>query len=150
MKPYRTILFPTDGSDNANHAIEYGLERVVSTETTAHVLYVIRPFQTFPFDPQSPKQLSKLDQVGVDLQEAAEVAIEAFVNRVREHGSTDMDIEYATRRGVVTEEITSYAAEHDVDLIVMGSSGRTGLSRYALGSVTERVLRTSDIPILVV
>ena len=150
MESYRTVLFPTDGSENANRAIEHGLKQVVGTGTTVHVLYVIRPFQALLHDPQSPKQHSALEKTEVDLQKVAEAAIEEFVERVRRETNADIEIEYLIRRGVIPEEIIDYAETHDIDLIVMGTSGRTGLSRYALGSVTERVLRRADIPVLVV
>ena len=56
----------------------------------------------------------------------------------------------ATSAGDPAEEIVRYAAGHRVDLIVLGTHGRTGVSRVLLGSVAERVLRTAHCPVLVV
>lgn len=150
MNDYQTILFPTDGSDSSNRAIEYGLDRIVEPETVVHVLYVVRPFQSLLHDPQSSERRSALEQTEVDLQEAAEVAIEEFVDRVRRKDETGIEIEHAIRHGIIPEEIVQYAADQDVELIVMGRSGHTVLDRFTLGSVTERVLRASGTPVLVI
>jgi nucleotide-binding universal stress UspA family protein len=56
----------------------------------------------------------------------------------------------AIRIGVPHEVIRRYAAEHGVDLVVMGTHGRTGLDHALLGSVTERVVRTADVPVMTV
>ena len=59
-------------------------------------------------------------------------------------------VEASVLSGRPHRAIVDYAAEYDVDLIVMGTHGRTGLDRYLLGSVTERVVRLSDVPVLAV
>lgn len=147
---YESILFPTDGSDQANAAIEHGLDRVAGPDTLVHVLYVAEPFHMLPLDASGIKSLTSLEQTELDLQEAAEEAIEEFVARVRDQRGKDMQIEHAIRRGAPHKEIIAYADENDIQLIVLGTSGRTDLASYALGSVTERILRTTEIPVLVV
>lgn len=54
----------------------------------------------------------------------------------------------AVEHGLPFEVIRSYVTDHDIDLISMGTHGRTGLDRMLLGSVTERVVRTSEVPVL--
>jgi len=54
------------------------------------------------------------------------------------------------RHGEPHRVIVEYANEEDCDLVVMGTHGRTGLQRYLLGSVTEKVVRTCDVPVLTV
>jgi nucleotide-binding universal stress UspA family protein len=61
-----------------------------------------------------------------------------------------VDIETVLRQGAPHTTILEYADEADVDLIVMGTHGRSGIHRYLLGSVTERVVRTADAPVLTV
>ena len=56
----------------------------------------------------------------------------------------------AVRRGDPHETIIEYADDVDADVIVMGTHGRTGLDRRVLGSVTERTVRLSDVPVLTV
>lgn len=62
----------------------------------------------------------------------------------------DVPLTFAGRRGDPAEEIVLYAAAHAIDLIVVGTHGRTGVSRVLLGSVAERVIRGSRRPVLVV
>lgn len=62
----------------------------------------------------------------------------------------DIPVETDVRRGNPHREILDYADEHAVDLVVMGTHGRTGLDRYLLGSVTEKVVRLSNVPVLTV
>lgn len=56
----------------------------------------------------------------------------------------------AVEQGVPHEEIIAYADDHDIDMIVMGTQGRTGLDRVLVGSVTERIVRMADIPVVTV
>jgi nucleotide-binding universal stress UspA family protein len=80
--------------------------------------------------------------VGDDDDPAVRVA-----DRAREAG---VDATAAARRGRTHETIRKYATDHDVDLVVVGTHGRTGVERVLLGSVAERVLRTATRPVLVV
>jgi nucleotide-binding universal stress UspA family protein len=59
-------------------------------------------------------------------------------------------IEGVVAQGAPHQAILDYVDEHDIDLVVMGTHGRTGLDRYLLGSVTEKVVRLSDAPVLTV
>jgi nucleotide-binding universal stress UspA family protein len=54
------------------------------------------------------------------------------------------------RLGTPSEEIVNYADEHEIDLIVMGTHGRTGVARVLLGSVAEKVVRKAPCPVLTV
>ena len=56
----------------------------------------------------------------------------------------------AIATGSIAEEIIDYATEQGVDGIVMGALGRSGVNRYLLGSTTEKVVRTADVPVTVV
>jgi len=56
----------------------------------------------------------------------------------------------AVRTGAPYERILDYADQEGADMVVMGTHGRTGVDRYLLGSVTEKVVRTADIPVLTV
>ena len=67
-------------------------------------------------------------------------------------GIADAGVEHFTaiREGVVHEVIRDYAKEHDVDLVVVGTHGRSGVAKLMYGSVTERVIKTVHTPIIVV
>jgi nucleotide-binding universal stress UspA family protein len=85
----------------------------------------------------------------------------AFVERLESDGRTAIEaveavageedrVETALVRGSPAEAILEYGTENGVDLIAMGTHGRTGLERYVAGSVTERVLRLAEVPVLTV
>ncbi|MCL2615781.1 MAG: universal stress protein [Dehalococcoidia bacterium] len=81
--------------------------------------------------------------------------VENAVNKIREdarkmHGGTDVNVRGALLKGNPTDEILRYATGNDVDLILMATHGRSGISRWAMGSVAYKILRLSDIPVLLV
>lgn len=83
---------------------------------------------------------SRLRQIGEDAME-----------EIRERADdADVEIETAIEDGTPHRAILEYADDEGVDLIVMGTHGRSGLDRYLLGSVTERVVRGAEIPVLTV
>jgi nucleotide-binding universal stress UspA family protein len=86
---------------------------------------------------------------GDELQAKAEAYGTDLVERVADRFG-DVQTRTEVRSGNPHETILDYTDEHDIDLVVMGTHGRTGLDRYLLGSVTEKVVRTSDVPVLTV
>jgi nucleotide-binding universal stress UspA family protein len=129
------ILVPTDGSECARAAVGYAEDLAARYEATVHALCVADS-RTLENAPQS-------DRVE---RERAEVA-ERTCQELSESG---IAVESAVRTAVPHEAILRYATEQDVDLVVMGTHGRTGVERYLLGSVTEKVVRLSDVPVLTV
>lgn len=139
--PYDDILVPTDGSDCANQALALGVDVVNAEEATLHLLSVIA-LASLGVDVRSDIQQSMLEESATELlDEAAEFATNAGVE------SVSKTIEHAPS---ISEAIRSYITDHDVDLVVVGTHGRTGFDRYMLGSVTESLVRTSPIPVLTV
>lgn len=84
-------------------------------------------------------------QLTETLEEEADSALDNAVNRAEEMG---VSYNRTTREGDPYEVITEYSAEHDIDLIVMGASGRSGLKERLLGTTSDRVIRTVDTSIL--
>lgn len=147
---YDTVLVPTDGSDAANCAIDDAIEVAATYDATVHALYVV------DVDAVSlalgAEQLDRTldvdsDRFPDDLRSKAADATGAVAARARERG---LDVVESIEVGTPHDEIARYADEHDVDLIVLGSHGRTGVKRRLLGSVAERVVRTTTAPVLVV
>ncbi|CCQ32384.1 UspA domain protein [Halorhabdus tiamatea SARL4B] len=121
------ILFPTDGSAGAMSTLEHALDLATDHDATVHVLTV-----------QDEDIEDEDEDAGTELVELA-------ADRVRERGLTPRT---AIRSGRPYRQILDYADAEDVDLIVMPTHGRTGLERLLLGSVTARVIRLSDVPVL--
>jgi nucleotide-binding universal stress UspA family protein len=82
--------------------------------------------------------------------ESAMERAEDLFDRARERAGTDVDLRTEAIVGSPGNEIVDYVREHDVDQVVMGSHGRSGLSRLLLGSVAERVIRRSPATVTVV
>jgi nucleotide-binding universal stress UspA family protein len=64
--------------------------------------------------------------------------------------SYGIEVETAVLEGIADEKILAYAKEHDVDCIVLTTQGLSGLHRFLLGSVTDRLIRSSEVPVVVV
>ena len=135
---YERILVPTDGSTHSDQAAEHATSLAERFDATVHALFVVE--QTGP---------SGHWDFAVEEQETAgEEALDGVAALGQARG---VHVERALRRGVPSEEIVDAATDYDVDLIVMGTQGRTGFSRIAsAGSTTERVVRLTATPTLVV
>jgi nucleotide-binding universal stress UspA family protein len=138
---YDRVLLPTDGSSGTERAVKHALA-VAGPETTVHVLSVV--------DRRHIMAAAEEAKTGMraTLEEEADRALEEVRVRVEDAG-----IEAATAReeGVPHREIVDYADDNGIDLVVMGTHGRTGRDEVAaLGSTTERVVENGSVPVLVV
>ena len=137
---YDEILVPTDGSETSRRAIERAVDLASKYGARIHALYVVDTTVYSTLETGAEMVLEALEEEG-----------EAAVRTV-EDAATAAGVEVVTEvtEGNAHDAIMEYAADSGADLIVMGTHGRTGLDRYLLGSVTERVVRTSDVPVLTV
>jgi len=136
--PFDSLLVATDGSEAADAAVEHAVELALATGATLHVVHVVD--LSIVFGDYDRKTI--LDQ----LEEPGRAAVDRAVARAESAGV--LTVETAIRRGVPHRELLGYVADHGVDCIVMGTRGRTGLERSLLGSVAERVIRLSDVPVV--
>ncbi|MFB6155264.1 MAG: universal stress protein [Haloferacaceae archaeon] len=137
---YDEILVPTDGSRAAEQAIEHAVDIASQYGARIHALYVV--------DASAYSSLEAGSEVVMDaLEEEGEEAVDHVAARAAE---ADVDVETTVIAGAAYRSILRYADDNDIDLIVMGTHGRQGLDRYLLGSVTERIVRTSDVPVLTI
>ena len=142
---YDTILVPTDGSSHADAAIERALDLAEQYDGTLHALYVVDV--SYPYaDFETPTV--NWEAVTEAMEGQGERATATVRERADERG---VPVETTVREATTIHgTILDYADEQDVDLIVMGTRGRRGLDRYLLGSVTEKVVRLADVPVLTV
>jgi nucleotide-binding universal stress UspA family protein len=139
--PYQDILVPTDGSDCANQALAIGVDVADIEGAALHLLSVIAT-AALGVDLRIDIQMEMLEESAHELlDEAAAFADDAGVE------STSKTVQYGPS---IHKAILAYIDEHDIDLVVVGTHGRTGFDRYVLGSVTEYLVRTSPIPVLTV
>lgn len=113
-------------------------------DATLHVLFIVdQPAVASG----TAEGFSGLDNLLDALEEEGHEATDAIEAQAEDR---DVETETAVRRGNPHDDILTYATERDVELIVMGTHGRTGVKRALLGSVTEDVVRHSDVPVLTV
>jgi nucleotide-binding universal stress UspA family protein len=137
---YRTILVPTDGSDASAAAVDHAVDLADRYDARIHALYVVDSGSYGVLGESTPTVVEALHEEGSRAVSAvAEAAADAGV-----------EADTAVVEGAVHRSILDYAEEADADLIVMGTHGRQGIDRYLLGSVTERIVRSSPLPVLTV
>jgi nucleotide-binding universal stress UspA family protein len=139
---YRNIVIATDGSENTQKAISYGIEIAKLSGATIHALYVVdtSSFSSIPMDAGWEEMYQILRAEG-----------EKAVFEVKERGeAAGVEVREVLWEGHPSTEIINFAENNDIDLIVMGTLGKTGLDRFLLGSVAEKVVRNSKVPVLVV
>ncbi|WP_135823805.1 universal stress protein [Halorussus ruber] len=136
--PCQHVLVPTDGSRGAELALTNGIAVANATGATLHVLHVV---ETGNLGPDAQLVLKE--------EELAERANEIVTDAIEtaEAGSLDA-IESDIEHGVPSQEIRSYMEEHAIDLAVLGTHGETDFSRYVMGGVSAKLVRTSPVPVM--
>lgn len=144
MFRFHRILVPLDGSPLAEQALEpaRGIAETMSAERLLLLRVVSVDFLL------TSRELEPLHD---EIEATARREAESYLRQVRERlAAPGVPIEVEARSGPVAESIIDCAHEHDVDLIVMSSHGRSGISRWVYGSVAEKVLRGAGCATLVV
>jgi len=139
---YERILVPTDGSECAAAATEHAVTIADRFDATLHACYVVDVDAVAHAAPEL-----SLDDLRETLREEGAAATAAVAERAAESGVETVE---TVREGIPEEAIREYADEAAIDLVVMGTHGRQGLDRYLVGSVTERLVRRSDVPVVTV
>jgi nucleotide-binding universal stress UspA family protein len=139
----KTILVPIDGSPQSQEALAFSIEEF--PDATLHLLHVIDPVESGYTSPIN------LPGGGEEWYEAQQNAAEKLFAEAREQAvEAGMAVETTTELGRPATVIVEYAENDEIDGIVMGSHGRSGVSRILLGSVAETVVRRSPVPVTVV
>jgi nucleotide-binding universal stress UspA family protein len=139
---YDHILVPTDGSPGVERAVEHAVDLAAAHGATLHALYVVNTasYSSMPME-------TSWEHVRDMLGEEGEQALERVQELVEPEG---VGVETIVVDGSPSREIVHYAEDGGIDLIVMGTHGRGGIDRLLLGSVAERVVRASKVPVLTV
>jgi nucleotide-binding universal stress UspA family protein len=145
---YENVLVTSDGSDAARAAVKPGTNVAGVYDARLHLLQVVYvAMEAGPFN------AGGVDQDYVDaLVEDAAAELDVFAAACEEvaRDDEDLEIEQTVRTGTPSEEIAAYVGDADVDFVVMASTGEGSFAGQLLGSTTDRVLRTVDVPVLVV
>jgi nucleotide-binding universal stress UspA family protein len=135
MSTYDAILVPTDGSAGSERAVRHAVDLAATYDATLHALYVV------------DEGSAPLADVGDELTALGERAVDLVREAAEDH---DLAFVGDLRRGDPTQEILRYVETAGIDLVVMGTHGRTGIERHLLGSVTERVVRSASVPVVTI
>jgi nucleotide-binding universal stress UspA family protein len=152
---YSNILVPLDGSKLAELALPQAKELARAFGSRLHVVQVISPYAGLGSILATGIAGSDTSELGMDLarrivefqKSKGDDYLKNLETRLQESG---IDHKTALLEGVADEMINEYARENDIDLIVMSAWGASGLKRFLLGSVTDRVVRSSDVTVMVV
>lgn len=138
----KKVLFATDFSEGSSFALPYAVDLAKKYGARlyfVHVVYDLAQTSGFYIPHIS------LDDVYRDIEKGAQSELEkTFIEEMR----TFKDIEYKVLKGKPYEELSKFAAEQKVDLIVIGTHGRRGFDRLLFGSTAEQVVRNAPCPVL--
>lgn len=137
------ILVPLDGSEQSHDALKYALEEFQSDDIT--VLHVIDPIEA------GYTAQATVPGYSEEWYEQAEEESEALFEEAQGIADEyDVELDTATEVGRPSRTIVNYSEENDYDHVIMGSHGRSGVTRILLGSVAESVVRRSHVPVTIV
>jgi len=143
-KIYRNIMVATNGSEFVRRAVAAAIEIAKLSEAKLYAVYVIANDEfsiTYPKDTEL--KMTFLDYFRTEGKEA-----NAYVETSGR--AENVEVESVILEGSPSREIIDFAEKNDIDLIVMGTLGKTGIRRFLLGSVAENVVRHSRKAVLVV
>lgn len=142
----RDVLVPIDRSPHSEKAFEYVLEEI--SDPTIILLHVINPVSVFGYASADDRfDIEEYRREEQRRREHAEQILEEYREKAREHG---FEVKTAIKIGKPARRILETAEDHNVDHIVIGSHGRSGVGRVLLGSVAETVTRRSRVPVTII
>lgn len=145
--PYKKILVPLDGSTLAAQALPHA-QALAENSDAALILFRVVPELRESMDQPN------LEFDGMRTQKAQEGlvdrAMEALIQKAEELQHLQFEPQAVVEEGDPADAIVDYASRNDIDLIVMSTHGRTGVSRWVYGSVAGKVLQAAPCPILLI
>ncbi|MBF0288154.1 MAG: universal stress protein [SAR324 cluster bacterium] len=146
MFQLKRILVPADGSETSKRALQYAIELARSFNASMTLLMVVDDQHLDFLGPASyPENLNEI--IEKRMMDQAKATLKEFLP-----SSSDSSISTETviLRGYPVTEIIEYAKTHEIDMIVMGTHGRTGVTHVVIGSIAEKVVRMAPCPVLTV
>jgi universal stress protein A len=142
----KRILVPTDFSETADTALKYAKDLATKIGASLHLVHVYKdPYAIAACAPEVPTT------VPAEVRERAlEEVRERLLERLDAAEEQQFRGTHGVVRGLTAPQIVDYAANQDIDLIVIGTHGRRGVAHLLLGSVAEHVIRTAGCPVLTV
>jgi nucleotide-binding universal stress UspA family protein len=147
---HKKILAPLDGSRFSESSLEQVKEIVDRPGSPEVVLLMVLEPDSFSVGELAAANTKMATQVAIQTEQASKTKAMAYVNKIAEKLQKEgVSAKSAIVYGRPAEEILAYAEENKFDLIIMSTHGRSGISRWAFGSVAEEVIRSSSVPVLI-
>jgi nucleotide-binding universal stress UspA family protein len=137
---YEQMLIPYDGSTESEKGAIHGIELAAELGSTVHGLYVI----DLPGVPRAMSLRDDEEELREEYRKYGEEELSKLGEIAAEHGVT---FEQHMRTGAPAEEIVEFAGDEEMDVVVMGSAYRGKLGNL-IGGTTDRVVRTSPVPVI--
>jgi nucleotide-binding universal stress UspA family protein len=140
---FKKIVCPVDFSEFTDEIIEYGVSIAKKFDAELHLLHIIpnlnyfTPYESF----LTPENLVAMER---SIEREIEKDFEKAIKKI------DMPVKKAIKTGVTFVEILDYIKTEKIDLVVMGTHGRSGFEHILLGSVAEKIIRRAPCPVLTV
>ena len=144
MIEFKRILYPVDLSESSDKMIPYVQAVAQKLDAAIHILFAARAFEYFSSIYVPYPSISRFEN---EVIKGAEKRMYEFVD---EHFNEYPHTKAVVVAGDASEEIINYIQEHHIDLVIMGTHGRKGMDKILFGSVAERVLKTSPVPVMVI
>ena len=145
MITLRKILCPTDFSETSFEALKYAISLARSTQSKLVLMYVVN--QKMCSEGLSLARACSPDALGKEMADEARRRLKMFIPAEERDG---VDWETNIRSGNPAQEIIRYAKESDIDMIVIGTTGHSGIERMMFGSTAEKVVRGAHCSVLTV
>ncbi len=142
-KQCKKILVATDGSDNFGQAMSFALGLAKSSGAMVYTVYVVSNVSMYA----GTRDVSWAESMNEHFFREGETANNVVIEEGKAHG---VEVKAEILEGNPGEEILDFAEANDIDMIAMGTKGGSGVNRFLLGSVAEKVVRHSKVPVLVV
>jgi universal stress protein A len=143
LKEFKKILVPTDFSDLSLAALEYA---TTFSEVFRAQIYMLHTLDTIPVLALDAVDLTT-ERIIYETEKNARNDLHAFI--MSKVGDIPNLVE-VVRKGVAADEIVKFTKEENIDLIVMATHGRSGIAHVLMGSVAEKVIQRSQVPVLTV
>jgi len=143
---YKKVLFCTDFSKISDCAFDYAFGIAKRDEAVLYILHVMPPTPQ-PYFADAYLSKEQLDKMKADNKEYLE---KMFNDKYMNHIIDKRNVKIVTKSGREDDEIIEFVKKEKIDILVIGTKGRTGMEHVFLGSVAEKIIRRSPIPVFVI
>jgi nucleotide-binding universal stress UspA family protein len=144
----KKILVPIDGSEYSLHAVQYATRIARNEKAQLFCIHVVTP--RIPYGYATPAASSTKNRYYDDIKSKVESWFDNVRNMAKAEGIFDIKTEIFIDVKSIIESIIEYATQRNIDLIVIGTRGRTGLKRFFMGSVANGVVQHAHCSVLVI